>query len=98
MNKKIFFAEEHPEGYMIKVNYEVLDFEKNKFMGSYGVLAARVLGLSFADWLRYCRDEHGAKIRGKNAYYPYPLFPIKPTALVAILNREIEDILKLISE
>lgn len=46
------------------------DFSKNIGMifGSLGVLPARLCNLSFAQYLRMCRDKYGATLYGKEGY------------------------------
>lgn len=40
--------------------------------GSYNVIAARVLGFSYPDYLRYVRDNYNALLKGKEGYsYAY---------------------------
>jgi hypothetical protein len=41
------------------------------------VICARLLGLSYADYLRYGRDVYGGKLSGKNHYYPILSFSKK---------------------
>lgn len=48
-----FNVDELPEGIMIS--------------GSYNVIAAHLLGFSYANYLRFCRA-HGATLRGKKGY------------------------------
>lgn len=56
--------------------------------GSYTVLPARLLGISYADFLRLCRDEFDAEIFGRGTLYPVPYFRYteKSKALVTLLN------------
>ena len=44
--------------------------------GSYAILAARVMNLTYANYCRMCRDLYGAEIIGKNSYYPKVLLEI----------------------
>ena len=78
MNKKIFYKDEspyYPGKYLIRAN---LDFFKLKStQGSFAVIGARLFGISYADYLRMCRDHYGAEIIGKNSMYPTAYF--KPT-------------------
>jgi hypothetical protein len=41
--------------------------------GSFNLLACRISGLSWPQWLRYCR-QNGATIYGKNAKYPVAIW------------------------
>ena len=43
--------------------------EMNIKGGSFSVLAARLLGLSYVNYCRMCRDMYGAEIRGKDGMY-----------------------------
>lgn len=66
--------------------------EKDLFTGvkgSYGVIAARLMNLSYTDYLRMCRDKYGAELRGKEGLYIVPFFAdVKLcNALLKELNR-----------
>lgn len=91
---KLFTIEEHPDGYKISLDYEACDFERIKSKGSYNVPAARVLGLSYADYCRYCRDVHGATLVGKGTNFPLPIYKTRPYALVNELNSRTTKILE----
>ena len=78
MIKEYFFVDEIPDGYyMIKVNTELINLKGAR--GSLNVIPARVCGLAYAEYLRYCRSEFGAELRGKKGY-PYPVFKNKSNA------------------
>lgn len=64
-------------------------------IGSFNVLGARLLGLSWSDYLRLCRDEFGAEIVGKNNYYPVAYFSSKEAAepLVKLLNERLSKVI-----
>ena len=75
-----------PGKWLIKVVHKNLPF--NSTLGSYNVLAARLLKLSYPNYLRYCRDNYGAEIIGKNCMYPVAYFEqVKAKNLCEILNR-----------
>ena len=42
--------------------------------GSRNVFMARLMNLSWANFLRLCRDNYGAKLIGKNSIYVVPYF------------------------
>lgn len=68
-----------------------IDFDKLPQMytsGSYNILFARLMNLSYAQYLRFCRDMIGAEITGKNHIYPVAYFAKTPTtvAFVRLLN------------
>ena len=71
--KTYFWLDDTPSGkYIIRPMYEL--FPIHHFRGSYAVLPSRFLGLTYADYLRLCRDEGGAEILGKNEKYPDAYF------------------------
>lgn len=63
--------------------------------GSFHVIGARLLGLSYAQYLRMCRDMLKATIIGKDSMYPIPLFKDFEAAhaLSALLNARANTIL-----
>ena len=76
MTRKFFYLEEAPyyaNKYMIQMNHELFGFQ-NGTRGSYRVLPARLVNLSYAQFLRYCRDVLGAELVGKNQKYVLPYF------------------------
>lgn len=76
--KKYFTIEESMQQenyYIIKINdLSMLPIKTENMTGSYNVLPARLMNLSYAQYLRMCRDLFGAEIVGKNSYYPVALF------------------------
>ena len=86
---KVFSREEsvsYPGKYIIRVDLDKfhLDFTE----GSFNVICARLIGLSYAQYLRMCRDCFGAEIIGKGSMYPvaYFKFSEKLVDLVESLN------------
>ena len=73
---KLFIVPEH-ENFFLKYTE-----------GSYNVICARLMGLSYAQYLRFCRDCCGAEIIGKNSLYPVAYFPHgeRVQALCRLLN------------
>ena len=87
MTKRYFYAEEspyQPGKYTVRLNFDALP--NMTTTGSYNLLPARLLGLSYADYLRFCRDELGAEIIGKKSMYPVAYFPNKTSAEGLIQN------------
>ena len=89
MSKRYFYIEEspyHSGKYLIKIDFTMLP--QMHTTGSYNLLPARLLSLSYADYLRYCRDIHKAEVIGKNSIYPVAYFKDKVAAgeLVQTLN------------
>ena len=86
---KYFYLEEsacQTGKYLIRIDFNLLPDMSSK--GSYAVLPARLLNLSFAQYLRFCRDCVGAEIIGKNTSYPIVYFKKTSAAdtLVDLLN------------
>ena len=72
---KCFQREEsasYPGRYLIKPIHENFHLEGTE--GSYNVICARVMGLTYAQYLRMCRDCFGAEIIGKGHLYPLAYF------------------------
>lgn len=76
MNKvKVFYRDEsasYPGKYIIRPDLDKFHLEYTE--GSYNVIGARLMGLTYAQYLRMCRDCFGAEIIGKNSMYPVAYF------------------------
>lgn len=86
---KVFYRDEsasHPGKYLIRADLDKFHLESTT--GSFHIIGARLMGLTYADYLRMCRDCFGAEIIGKNSYYPYPVFKLsdKLEELIKNLN------------
>ena len=95
--KNYFYLEESasmPKKFLICPNHDRLHLENTN--GSFNIICARVMGLSYANYLRMCRDRYGADIIGKGNKYPVAFFEKneKTNELVAILNSKAKEILK----
>lgn len=64
----------HPGKWMITVDHEKFHCHGLSKPGSYHILQARVMGLTYANYLRLCRDVFGAEIIGKKSMYPVAYF------------------------
>ena len=74
---KVFYRDEcpnQPGKYMIRADLDKFHLEHTE--GSFNIIGARLMGLTYAQYLRMCRDEFGAEIIGKGSYYPYPIFKL----------------------
>ena len=94
---KYFYLEEspyHPSSYTIKMDFEKLPLKYTE--GSYNVLCARLMGLTYPSYLRMCRDLFDAEILGKNSMYPVAYFHRtgEEKVLLDILNKRVEIIMK----
>lgn len=95
--KKYFYLDESPfykNKYMICLNHDLFLFPTGT-TGSFNVFIARVLNLSYADFLRYCRDRLGAELIGKNRRYIVPYFENNQAVLafIKLLNTRMEYIM-----
>lgn len=90
IDKKEFFKLEPCPGefhnYSLRMNFEELG--EICTVGSYNILGARLMNMSWPDYLRFCRDALGAEIIGKNSLYPAIKFHKNPLTyeFVRMLN------------
>lgn len=89
MNIQCFTIEEsstYPGKCSIGINHDKFHLDRTE--GSFNLICARLMNLSYAQWLRFCRDVCGATIVGKHNLYPVPYFPHgnRLSALVRLLN------------
>ena len=79
--------------YVIRPNFDKLPLYSTT--GSYNVIMARIMGITYANYLRLCRDEYGAEIVGKNSIYPVAYFTEEKRAkeLVKELDKRADKIL-----
>lgn len=83
---KCFTREEsssQPGKYIIKPIHE--NFHLDSTNGSFNVICARLFGLSYANYLRMCRDCFGAEIIGREKLYPVAYFK---------LSKELNDLIE----
>ena len=96
--KKYFYLQHHSvyqDKYIIYFNTPT-EYFSNGTDGSYDVFIARLLNLSYADYLRYARDRLGAELIGKNKQYITVLFNGSNAAVqlfVKMLNTRMEYII-----
>lgn len=95
--KKYFYLQSSPvyqDKYIIYFDHPN-EYFPNGTSGSYDVFAARLLGLSYPDYLRWARDRLGAELIGKNRRYITVLFNNNETTqiLVKTLNSRLEYII-----
>ena len=71
------------------------EYFPNGTNGSYDVFIARLLNLSYSDYLRWARDVLGAELIGKNKRYITILFTLNETTkiFVDLLNKRLEYII-----
>lgn len=87
----MFIPRENPDGFWQTVieNIPFVNSDKFSCNGSYNVIMARFIGLSYPDYLRYCRDKYNAILRGR-AGYTYCVYKNKKDcqAVCDELNRQ----------
>ena len=72
--------------YMVKLTDEMFSLMGCQ-SGSFNIVAARILGFSYPDYLRYVRDNHNATLKGKQGY-SYAIYKDRKdcVAVVTLLN------------
>lgn len=95
--EKYFYLDENPiykNKYIIRLNHDKFLFPTGT-SGSYNVFIARVLNLSYADYLRYSRDRLGAELIGKQSRYVVAYYDKNQAteAFVKLLNKRMEYIM-----
>ncbi len=80
--------------YLIRPNYPLLPLTYTE--GSYNILPARIMNLSYAAYLRMCRDLYGAEIIGKDKFYPIAYFQDRKNGQLLIdeLNKRTKILLE----
>lgn len=86
---KCFVKEEsasHPGKWMIRPVYD--NFYLDSTEGSFNLICARLMNLTYPQYLRMCRDCFGAEIIGKDSNYPVAYFKRSEEldGLIALLN------------
>lgn len=95
---KYFYLHYHPayqDKYSIYFNFPIKYFP-NGTDGSYDVFIARLLNLSYPEYLRWARDRLGAELIGKNKRYVTILFDVNNSTVqifVKMLNKRFEYII-----
>lgn len=95
---KYFYLDSSPiykDKYVIRLNHELFPF-LTPIKGSYNIIIARLLNLSYADYLRYSRDRLGADLIGKGHRYVVPYYDKNNNteALIKLLNSRAKYVLK----
>ena len=80
------------------IGHEIFTKGKNSkdfnFTSSYHILGARLLGLSYPDYLTYCQST-GARLRGRNGY-TYPVWESSSAAQMVV--KELEKQWKILTD
>lgn len=90
---KLEESSSRPGKYVITIDFDKLPPMRTN--GSYNILFARLMGLSYAQYLRFCRDIIGGEIVGKRTIYPIVYFSknINSVAFVRLLNNRMNLIM-----
>ena len=88
-NVEVFGIEESPYNpgkWLISIKHE--NFLLKHTTGSFNIICARLMNLSYAQYLRFCRDMVGGEISGKGHKYPVVYFQRgeRLQAFVRLLN------------
>lgn len=72
--------------YMVRLTDEMFSLMGCQ-SGSFNIVAARILGFSYPDYLRYVRQNHNAILKGKDGY-SYAIYKDRKdcVAVVTLLN------------
>lgn len=95
MKEFFTFKEMSENKWMICPNHN--EFSDSTLSGSYALLACRISGLPWPQWLRYCR-QNGATLYGKNSQYICAVWKTPNKDFLNKLNsraNEIDKIFKL---
>lgn len=100
MTNKVFKIELSPyhNKYIISINHN--NFRLGPTKGSYNIIMARLFNMSYATFLRMCRDVYGAELIGKKSMYPVPYFTesAKAMEVARLLNKRAEYVLSQINK
>ena len=90
MNEKKYFSLREtpyrPGWYVLEINFSELP--QMNTTGSYSILPARLMNISYPQYIRMCRDVLGAEVIGKNKAYPIVYFKknLNTSAFIRLLN------------
>ena len=85
----MFIPRENFDGYWQVLMSEIPFLDEGMTKGSYNVLGARLLGFTYAEYLKYCAARYNGTIR-KATGYPYCVFKNKSDCanVCGLLNKE----------
>lgn len=89
--KKVFFKYEEvrPGHWIIQPIHK--EFSDEPITGSYALLACRVSGFTWPNWLRFCR-QNGATLYGKNSLYVSAVWSTPNEEFLRQLNERANEI------
>lgn len=89
------FQESITGGWIIRPNIDMFRKEQKEINGSYNLLACRISGLSWPEWLYYCQ-QNGAMLFGKKNYYVIAIWKEKNQDFLDMLNMRATQINEII--
>lgn len=93
--KYFTFKETSNQGWMLCPNWDVFWSEGQQIQGSFNVICARVAGLSWAQWLRFCR-QNGASLYGKEHKYVCAIWKEPNKEFEKMMNMRAAELAKLV--
>lgn len=101
MKKYFIWGECSNRGVQIGPNWDLWlkDSEPKDFYfeGSMRVIPARLMGLSYPDYLRWCKQEFGARLVGKKSLYTGAIFDKPNDEFLNIINERANTIFEKIN-
>ena len=93
--KYFTFKETSNQGWMLCPNWDAFWSEGRQIQGSFNVICARVAGLSWAQWLRFCR-QNGAALYGKEHKYVCAIWKESNKEFEKMMNMRAAELAKLV--
>lgn len=90
------FKETSNNGWMLCPNWNAFWSEGQEVRGSFAVICARVAGLSWAQWLRFCR-QNGASLYGKDHKYVCAIWKEPNKEFEKMMNARARELAKQIN-
>lgn len=94
--KYFTFKETSNQGWMLCPNWDAFWSEGQQIQGSFNVICARVAGLSWAQWLRFCR-QNGATLYGKEHKYVCAIWKEPNKEFEKMMNMRAAELAKLVN-
>ena len=94
--KNYFSFQELTNGWAICPNWKEFGPDSSSISGSFNLIACRISGLDWPQWLRYCR-QNGAKLYGKNSKYVMAVWDKPNTSFLKQLNERANALAKYVN-
>lgn len=96
MKKYFSFKETSNNGWTLCPNWNEFWSEGQIVRGSFNLIACRISGLSWAQWLRFCR-QHGASLYGKGHKYVVAVWKEPNYEFEKLMNDRANQLAKIIN-